>query len=271
MPDAEYPEDRWVQVNLTTPYPLPSRLYGRIADLAGELLQGQGPACEFFFMHKPPGLRIRFQAGRLGDVPGLRAELLDRTAEFGDVVATVYEPEAYLFGGHAAMPYVHRLFTADALAWLDCHRQGATRQPLATWRISLLLLRELLDGLRVVGWEHRGVWDVVRSETGRALEPSPGDRGRLRAEQGIRDWWGRPRENALAALPEEWRPRIAAHGEAVRRAAEAWRTGYFEAGQAVRGPRRAAAYAVIFHWNRAALPATRQCLLTEALASDGVV
>ncbi|AZK92896.1 MULTISPECIES: thiopeptide-type bacteriocin biosynthesis protein [Streptomyces] len=271
MPDVEYPEDRWVQINLSTVYPLPPALYGDIADLAQELLDG--PACEFFFMHKPPGLRLRFQARRPGDVSGLRAQLISLAGAFGGAVATVYEPEAYLFGGPASMPHVHRLFTADALAWLDCHRQGATRQPLASWRISLLLLRELLDGLRIVGWEHRGVWDVVRTETGRSLEPDPepGAGGRLRAEQGIRDWWGRPRESAFAALPEEWRPRIAAHGEAVRSAADAWRTGYFEAGQAVRGPRRAAAYAAIFHWNRAALPAARQCLLTEALASDGVV
>ncbi|MGV9315391.1 thiopeptide-type bacteriocin biosynthesis protein [Streptomyces sp. NPDC003691] len=270
MPDAEHPEDRWVQVNLTTtPYPLPPALYGGIAELARELLRG--PADEFFFMHKPPGLRLRFQARQLDDVPGLRSEVLKRAGEFGDAVATVYEPEVYLFGGDASMPYVHRLFTADALAWLDCHRAAATGQAPAGWRVSLLLLRELLGGLGIVGWEHRGVWGVVRSETGRALKPGHGDSGRLRAEQGIREWWERPKEGALDTLPQEWRARIAAHGDAVRRAADAWRTGYFEAGQAVRGPRRAAAYAVIFHWNRAALPAARQSLLTEALASDGVV
>ncbi|MEU5159483.1 thiopeptide-type bacteriocin biosynthesis protein [Streptomyces sp. NPDC020875] len=276
-----YPEDSWVQINLPlSGYPVPPPLYGRLADLAREVLAAG--AREFFFMHKPPGLRIRFQTADPADTPALRAELLARTRALYDrgllaapPVGTVYEPESYLFGGDAAMPWVHRLFTADALAWLDCHRaaglpaDGPGRPP-AGWRISLLLLRELLAGLHIVGWEHRGVWEAVRSDTGRALTPAdPADTERRRAEQGIRAWWARPRDEALAALPDGWREPLDRHRAAVRRAADEWRTGYFEAGTAIRGPRRAAAYAVIFHWNRGALPAGRQCLLTEALAADG--
>ncbi|MFE0426176.1 thiopeptide-type bacteriocin biosynthesis protein [Streptomyces sp. NPDC058953] len=275
VPGPGYPEDSWVQVNLTPGSPVPPRLYGSLADLARDVLAAG--AREFFFMHKPPGLRVRFQAADPADVPALRAELLTRTKVLYDrgeltapPICTVYEPESYLFGGEAAMPWVHRLFTADALAWLDCHRAAAEDRPPAGWRISLLLLRELLGGLHIVGWEHRGVWEAVRSDTGRALTPAdPADTERHRAEQGIRAWWARPRDEALAALPDIWREPLGVHRDAVRRAADGWRTGYFEGGDAVRGPRRAAAYAVIFHWNRGALPAGRQCLLTEALVADG--
>ncbi|MEU5976838.1 thiopeptide-type bacteriocin biosynthesis protein [Streptomyces sp. NPDC047315] len=273
MTKAPHPEASWVQLNVTPRQSSLVDLYGKLADTAREVLADGASA--FFFMHKPPGLRVRFQAAEVADTADLRAELLERTKAFDELaappVAAVYEPESYLFGGEAAMPWVHELFTADSLAWLDLHTGSGGEPAPAPWRVSLLLVRELLAGLEVVGWEHRGVWEAVRAETGRALPGGLADAERRRAAEGIRQWWGRPREEALAALPGDWPAVLAQHRTAVARAAEGWRRGYFESGEAVRGPRRAAAYAVIFHWNRGLIPASRQCLLTEALADDGVV
>ncbi|MFF2325597.1 MULTISPECIES: thiopeptide-type bacteriocin biosynthesis protein [unclassified Streptomyces] len=276
MLGVEHSEASWVQVNLAPRPRSWPRLYDWLAVTAHDLLDAH-TASAFFFMHKPPGLRVRFQAPTAHRTASLRAELMDRAAKFdglaGPPVCAVYEPESYLFGGPASMPWVHDVFTADSLAWLDHHTLkgvGDGEAP-AGWRLSLALLREMFEGLQIVGWEHRGVWDAVRTDTGRVLSGGLTGAAFLQAAQGIRGYWERPRARLLDGMPESWRRTQELHGEAVRSAADRWRTGYFEAGEAVRGPRRAAAHAVIFHWNRGRLSYARQSLITEALADDGAV
>ncbi|GAB1339645.1 hypothetical protein ACE1SV_62350 [Streptomyces sp. E-15] len=248
--------------------------YRRLATAADELL-GSGQARDFFFMHKPPGLRVRFRAAEPGRAPELRAALLRRLAPGQEEdartrpVAGVYEPETYLFGGPRSMPFAHALFTADSRAWLDVHTAVAGAPAPVGWRVSLALLRAVFDGLDIVGWEHRGVWQTVREETGRRLPGGLGDPDLRRAAAGIRGYWNQGPDARLAALPEPWRDVVGGHMTAVGRAAERWRAHYFTSGEATVGPRRAAAHHVIFHWNRGALPTARQCLLTEALAADG--
>jgi thiopeptide-type bacteriocin biosynthesis protein len=267
---AHTPEAGWVQLSLAiTPPP-----YGRLATAARELL-GTGQARDFFFMHKPPGLRVRFLAAEPSRAPELRAGLLrrltpERTGDAGTPpVAGVYEPEAYLFGGPRSMPWVHELFTADSRAWLDVHTAVAGDPAPVGWRVSLALLRAVFDGLGIVGWEHRGVWQVVREETGRRLPGGLGEPDLRRAAAGIRAYWEQGPEDRLQALPKAWRDVLGEHLVAVGRAAERWHSHYFASGEATVGPRRAAAHHVIFHWNRGALSTARQCLLTEALAADG--
>jgi thiopeptide-type bacteriocin biosynthesis protein len=267
------PEAGWIQFNLTPAPTAWERTYRVIADAARELI-ASGTARSFFFMHKPPGLRVRFEAaGR--DTEVLRAEL---TRRFNGLPGHprspyhgIYEPESYLFGGPLSMRYVHELFTVDSLAWLDHHlantREGGPEQ-LADWRLSLVLLGELLAGLGVVGWEHRGVWEAVRDGTGRRLATGLDDDGR-RAAAGVLAAWQAGPPALLAQVPPERRTAVEAHGDAVRRAAERWRGGYFDSGDALIGPRRAAAHHVIFHWNRGRLSLARQSLLTHALAGEG--
>ncbi|MDN3297554.1 thiopeptide-type bacteriocin biosynthesis protein [Streptomyces ficellus] len=265
----DLPETGWVQLNLAPWQGAWPALYRRLTEAAHELT-GSGLARDFFFMHKPPGLRVRFHAARPADAGTLRDELVRRFDQ-GDGAWTrptvgVYEPETYLFGGPRSMPLVHALFTADSLAWLDHHTAQDRGTLPADWRVSLTLLRALLDGLGIVGWEHRGVWQVVREDTGRRLVEGLRGPSRQRAATGIRAYWDLSCEEQLDALPEAWRGRLRAHQDAVHRAATRWRTGYFEAGDAVVGPRRAAAHYAIFHWNRARFSLARQSLLTEALA-----
>ncbi|MEU8973235.1 lantibiotic dehydratase C-terminal domain-containing protein [Streptomyces monashensis] len=154
-------------------------------------------------------------------------------------VCAVYEPETYLFGGPRSMRLVHELFTADSLAWLD-HHTSDDAGALADWRLSLALLGELLDGLGVAGWEHRGVWEVARDDTGRGLGTGLGE-DTDRAAAGIRDAWNAGPRTLLAPLPAARRSSVEAHAHAVRRGADRWRTEYVESGGAVVGPRRAAA------------------------------
>ncbi|MFH8406844.1 thiopeptide-type bacteriocin biosynthesis protein [Streptomyces sp. NPDC018019] len=269
----------WVQVSLDPGAAVRRDLYGSLARTVRELL-GAGAVRNFFFMHKPPGLRLRFQAPARDACDALRADLLARLTTDGGLgaalirppVCGVYEPETYLFGGERAMPWVHGVFTADSLAWLDHHAgaaAGGGAPEAADWRVSLTLLRELLDGLGIVGWEHRGVWESVRDDTGRRLGEDPDAAATRRAAEGIRAFWRRGRDELTAGLPAPERAALEAHRDAVGTAARQWCTGYFASGDATggAGPRRAAAYCVIFHWNRGRLSPARQSLLTAALAA----
>lgn len=279
----------WVQVNLAPerdPDGRP-RCYEELATVAREFLASDR-ARNFFFMHKEPGIRVRFQAvetgtrqthGKRGQTAAtaLRTALQRRLGECEGLrrrpVCTVYEPEHYLFGGPASMTYVHDLFTLDSLAWLDHHiNHPRETGPSVGWRFSLLMLREVFAGLGIVGWEHRGVWDFVARQTGRRLHGATADiapQARQRAAAGIVAYWYAPLEDALRAFPQERAATLRRHGEAVRRAATRWREGYFEAGEATIGPRAAAGYYTVFHWNRGLLSLARQSLLAGALSGEG--
>jgi hypothetical protein len=65
-------------------------------------------------------------------------------------------------------------------------------------------------------------------------------------------------QDAIVVL-DEWGPRI-------RAGAVEWAERYFDAGCPIIGPREGAAFVVIFHWNRGALPAVTQAVVAAALA-----
>ncbi|MCP2258759.1 thiopeptide-type bacteriocin biosynthesis domain-containing protein [Streptoalloteichus tenebrarius] len=264
----------WTQVGLAARPDAQTVLPGLVADTARELLD-HGLAVNFFFMHKPPGLRVRFQAAP-GRFPELRRRVLGWAEELRargtaqTVLPAVYEPETPLFGGPVSMRHVHELFTADSLAWLEVHRHADAREDLAPpWAMSLLLLRAVFDGLEIVGWEHRDVWHRVQWETGRRFPAEARSvSGLATAAEGIRRMWERP-DALLRRLPP-WAQRVAErHRAAALDIGHRWRAEYFHTVGADVGPRRAAAFYVVFHWNRGRLSAARQSLLAEALASPG--
>ncbi|MGW1989446.1 thiopeptide-type bacteriocin biosynthesis protein [Embleya sp. NPDC001921] len=262
---------RWVQVGVT-PAPGPmGRLYARLEEVACELL-ATGAATDFFYLHKPPGLRIRFAvhgdadaAEQLRETVYGRADVWLREHVVADWAPGGYEPEAHLFGGPVSMASVHRLFTADSLAWSGFLAQDAPVLP--AWTFSLILLRDVFDGVGVQGWEDRDVWDRIRRDTGRELPTElpaawPDTAARIRAH------WraiGELRE----ALPEPSRQTAARHRAEVLAEGERWTRAYFATGQAQVGPRQAVAYYTVFHWNRGRLALPTQCLLADALAREG--
>jgi thiopeptide-type bacteriocin biosynthesis protein len=222
-------------------------------------------------------MRIRFATG--GDRwLRVRADLQDRIDAWrrdGLIDSWqhgVYEPEAYLFGGPVSMRSVHHVFTADSLAWLDYHvlawnRRADVPSPGPSWAMSLVLIRELFDALGIVGWEDLDVWDRLRWQTGRSLGTgATGDDGIEKLAKALRRGWSDPEEllNLLA-------PRTREIADEARRSIEAegprWLADYFTTSHAVVGPREIAAYLIVFHWNRAGLPITRQSLIAEALAA----
>ncbi|MFC6087991.1 thiopeptide-type bacteriocin biosynthesis protein [Saccharothrix lopnurensis] len=260
-------ERRWVQVGLSPATRDRAPLEGELLDFTRRLLAG-GAATGFFFMHKSPGLRVRFQAP-----PGGREALRERVLRWADglaaggvtttVVPAVYEAEAGLFGGRVSVRHAHELFTADSLAWLEVRRRGGV----PTWVVSLAMVRAVLDGLSVVGWEDRDVWDRVRSEAGRRLpEGARGQTGLDAAVRGLRALW-QDQDRLTASLPEWARHVVAEHRERALDIGARWRAEVFDGHDTGAGPRHAAAFHVVFHWNRGALPAERQVLLAEALGT----
>ena len=265
----------WIQIGLSLPASR-SRLvvlYKQIAELARKLLNS-AEVEDFFFMHKPPGLRVRFHVAQQGcddTALELRAAIAawKRERLIERIVPGVYEPENRLFGGPISMRYVHRLFTIDSLAWLDYHAWASsqTRAPSAGWALSLTMLRALFDGLGVVGWEDLDVWDRIREQTGRRLEHALELSDFIQIATEIRACWQRP-ELLHERLTTREREIADAFRDTVLPVAADWREGYFATSAAYVGPRQAAAFATIFHWNRAALAMVRQALLTEALATE---
>jgi thiopeptide-type bacteriocin biosynthesis protein len=259
----------WLQVGLVPADRSPAELYRAIAQLARELLL-TNTIGNFFFMHKPPGLRLRFESEPAGAaratrriraaVAGWQRDCLVRRTEPG-----IYEPENRIFGGPVSMRYVHRVFTADSLAWLDFHACAADGP--AAWALSLAMARALFDGLEISGWEDIDVWERIRDQTGRALPPeAAGLAGFCDVRADIVECWRRPellrRQLGPAGdrIAEDYR-------EAVLPIGGQWRAGYFATPAAYLGPRSVAAFVTIFGWNRAALHMVRQALLAEALAT----
>jgi thiopeptide-type bacteriocin biosynthesis protein len=265
--DAAAYAHRWVQRSIQVNQSAMQPLMSAVSELANALLQ-DGVAENFFFMRKPPGLRLRFQAAR--ERAALEQRLAQEVSAWqsrGLVCAhkpAVYEPEYQLFGGVQSMDHVHALFTIDSLFWSTfLGRSDGETADTDAWSRSLRLLRSVFEGLAILGWEDLGVWDAVLEDTGRRLALD------LEYTEGYRD---------LAALVREvWAESSQSLGtvDALQRAcadlarqqAARWRTGYFECAGARIGPRQGAAYFTIFHWNRAGFSSIQQGLVAEALAT----
>ncbi|MFF8386992.1 thiopeptide-type bacteriocin biosynthesis protein [Streptomyces kanasensis] len=257
---------RWLEYRLRAPAAM-GGLLGRLARFAGDRLDADA-ADDFFFVRKGPVLRVRFHCG-----PG-RQEELDRVAvtewrrlcRQGHAESwgrAFYEPEAHLFGGDRSMAYVHRIFTADSLFWARHH--ASPDGPAPAWAASLVMIRALFDALGIVGWEDGNVWEVLRRRAGRTFGVTVPD-GWQRTASGVRDAWSGPGGPARL-LDERTLARIEEFRSAVAAPCARWHEEYFGTRHAVVGPREAAAFLIVFHWNRAGLPMSWQTAITEALGT----
>jgi thiopeptide-type bacteriocin biosynthesis protein len=266
----------WLQYDLAFAAVGRRRCYPELATAVRELLATR-QLDDFFFMHKPPGLRVRFRPAapaRSTVDQVVRRHLLGWQRE-GIVAAwrpARYEPEAQLFGGPTSMRSVHKLFTADSLVWLAYHAAAVDAAAVdgaagPAWALSLLLLRPVFDALGIAGWEDLDVWDRVRWQTGRRLHPQAlAEVDLAPLSVSLRATWTAP-DRLLDELSPQLHLPLVEYREAVADEAQRWLRDYFRSDEATLGPRAALAYLIIFHWNRAGLPGTRQSLLTEALAA----
>ena len=258
------PSRDWVQVGLAPREHHWPAVYAGLDRIAAELLDGQ-IATNFFYMHKPPGLRVRFEAPP-GQRPLLHDELHTRLEllrpHLDQLAPGIYEPEQLLFGGPASMSYTHRLFTADARAWLGYHQLA---EPPSGWAFSLALVRQLLNGLRIAGWEDLEVWERIRRQAHRVIPAAIAPEKVNSAGAGIRAVWSDP-DLLRSKLPEPALLLVDRWGTVLRDVARHWQTEHFEGTKALIGSREAAAFVTIFHWNRGRLSALTQALVAAALA-----
>jgi thiopeptide-type bacteriocin biosynthesis protein len=264
----------WLQLGIRPRQELEPRgeLCQQISSLVRQLM-GDSALDDFFFMNKPPGMRLRLHGASAGSVRELadvlhvnvtrwRAEGLVDYIEPG-----VYEPESELFGGPESMNFVHALFTVDSLLWLDYHAcravEGAVIGP--AWLASLALLRTVFAGLDIAGWEDISVWNHIRQMAGRRLGANKDSLPMYSEIAGqIVEVWSRG-DGILHELHPAVKEIVDRYYSALFAGAAQWRTGYFCRRGASLGTRAAAALYVVFHWNRAALSPMEQALLAESL------
>lgn len=270
---------RWTHVAIHVPPPVPASLYSEIATASREILSA-GLAEHMFFVHKPPGIRwrLRTSVAAYEADPDAERELDARVSAVTSGWRTegylthrgIYEPQRFLFGGNQSMEHVHRTWTADSFLWLDWKASSYT---LGGIRLSLTTLAHVFDCLGIVGWEDREVWSLIKEEAGRKLRPEALTReGASTLAKGIRWAWRKVWYEKSSILGERFssadqvaEPFFADGG----RAARDWYQACFAAGceaLAGTGPRRAAAYWTVFHWNRAGFPGGCQALLAEVLS-----
>lgn len=269
---AAGPPPPWLQYNLGLSGATPE-LYRVLASVSDDLL-ACGTAEDVFFMHKPPGMRFRCApaAGRRHEVDvrcrRLCADLVARRL-IDHWTPAVYEPEQRLFGGSVSMQSVHRLFTVDSRVWLNFFAAAPPQGPDTTthWALSLLMIRGLLHSLRIMGWEDVDVWDRIGRDGGRVLTPEVAEAAASRRlARALRSGWTNPSE-LRGSLAPETAALLERYEQALPAIGERWREEYFHRPAVRVGPRRAAAYAVIFHWNRARFPVHHQALVTHFLAA----
>ena len=267
-------DSRWIQIGVRPADAGNLRgVYGLVLDQAHDLLE-QHRISNFFFLHKPPGLRLRFET-RATELRSLRSDLWANFVEWqerevvADLTPAVYEPESYLFGGTRSMQFVHDLFTFDSLTWLDFHT-NTDSQPGAAWAMSLIMLRQIFGHLGISGWEDLDVWERIRDKTGRSLPPEvrESESFKLFSEQIQAAWQDGEtfRDQLAAVLSDKLRNFNSSTSPLLTR----WLSEYFQTSHATIGPREAAAFFTIFHWNRAGIPLARQALITEALLRRAV-
>jgi thiopeptide-type bacteriocin biosynthesis protein len=191
----------------------------------------------FFFMRKPPDVRLRFE---LTAAAGLSAigDVLDHLKARRVIrgwVPTHYEPEAGLFGGPEAMAAVHRHFTVDSLLWM---RNQQARAPLPAVLLSWLVLEDLF---RRATDDRAEAWDVWRKL---ALLH---DRAALAAPQSL------PSAATDPQLLQQYQRANGVLAGRLRRLVQLGRLG--------EGLRSVLAFVALFHWNRHGLDAATRSRL----------
>lgn len=225
-----------------------------------------GLVASWFFIRKNPCWRLRFLPTddiTMQDATTFIHRGLDSLHETGRIerwIEASYEPEAYAFGGSAAMDTAHHLFHEDSrhiLAYLGSDRATASADGGDQRReLSILLCSILMRGAGQDWYEQGDIWARVTEH--RALPPDALP-DRLHAmESDLRrlmtvDTSNLAQDSGPLAFLADW---AAVFDNAGTELGELARNGILR-----RGLRAVLAHHVIFAWNRAGLSHTTQSLL----------
>lgn len=251
--DPQRPEQGWFQVNLLCE---DWRAAERMAvhHLGPRLAEAEfaGLLSGWWFIRKDACWRVRYQP-----VPGQEESARAAVGEithrlFADAVieswaATLYEPETHAFGGPDGMDTAHALFHADSRHFLDhLRRVGDGHRS----ELGVLLVGTLMRGAAQDWYEQGDIFAQVASHR-------PVDRPLTDTEtDGVRRLLA-ARATSIDSAPT-WPDAFHAAGSALAKLASESRLS--------RGLRAVLAHHVLFAWNRAGIPASRQGLLASAAA-----
>ncbi len=202
---------------------------------------------QFFFMRKPPALRLRFRGAHLAATlePVLLAWLAD--AEARNLIRSfhfaTYEPETFLFGGPLGMDIAHDQFDRDSQLTLEYERLVDEQQVgIDRAALSLALMHDLFTRFGADESEGWDIWQRIWHGHGCPELESPSTEQRDAARALVT---GQARADMPIPLIEQGR----ADNEHIAgrlRAAEV-------SGRLSIGPRAWLAMACTFHWNRLGL------------------
>lgn len=223
---------------------------------------------DFFFMRKPPGLRLRFFGRKLDAFEKPLLAFLESERKRGAMVAYapgIYDAETYQFGGLEGLALMHAHATYDSLWALEVLRRfkGSTENlPV----LSLLGLNDLLRNVVGDSFEAWDVWENMRL-AGRVIDD---DIDAKQLESIRRDavdqqplllaTWESP-ETVIAKLKSRERALMRSYFAANASWARKYRA-VAKGGSLLFGMRKILPFYVIFHWNRLGLPWDLQCVLT---------
>lgn len=261
----------WVQVGVRFSSRRQARAFvsdGRLRRLViGLLLRGE--ISDFFFMHKPPGMRLRLCARPpIAAAEGRLFTFLREARQAGRIAGFapgLYDPETHQFGGDAGLAAFHRLSTADCVTLLrfwELERRGRTRADAMLF--SVLAASDLVARACGDAWEQWDAWCEMRL-TGRIDGTEAGLPTDLHAtfaeHREVLTAAVHDRARVLRQLTSAERTLLRALGRAgARFAADLARA--VRRGALSSPPRKILPFVVIFQWNRAGLAPGEQRALS---------
>ena len=256
---------RWLQVGV--------RFRGRaqrMSFLGGPLRQtvgrwlAEGRIERFFFMLKPPGLRLRFGGAALDrDLAPRLERLLERERSAGRLMRHeygVYDAETYQFGGPIGLDIAHDFFTYDSLAILELLRYGTPVDTLPV--LSLTVLNHLAAQICDDPWERWDAWCNLALARSKVDHPAalPRAEARFEAQRELLAQTVWEPDAVLAQLPPALRRVLTRYFENNQRLGNRLRDAA-RSGRLLYGPRKIFPFYVIFHWNRWMFPVETQLML----------
>ncbi len=150
-------------------------LFGELMPVVRRLSR-RGVMDRFHFVRKAPDLRLRFRAVAPDEtlLPRL-AKLFQKLCEDGVVTSvfrSVYEPEARVFGGAAAMDAVHDYFDADSRGWILWNQIAAAGHGVGAEQICAAAIGNLFHSVLGCPSEEWDAWNNLCQLTRAATVPA---------------------------------------------------------------------------------------------------
>jgi thiopeptide-type bacteriocin biosynthesis protein len=211
--------------------------------------RAQGIVRRFFFMSKPPGLRVRFEtspATPLTEARCVVSSWLLRQPAVARLEPCLYLPEAFQFGGVMGADVAHDYHSADSLLALQAtYREQRGTISASTDILSILIVCDLVRRMTDDSWE---AWDLWKRMAITGRRPNVRRETAQEMVKMVRPFVLQP-EDVLRRLTPVDRRLVTTAYEANGRAATAMRRLAGQ-GRLLFHLREIIPFWIIFHWNR---------------------